>query len=122
MVLVAITRTGLDSTGLRAAAARSSDAKHARRPCLGRPRRDRLVGEPHRKAAALTQAGIVGRPVRHLALLRDVVTAVLVQLEWQDGHPELEEAIPYATQRLSTTARSLHHAISAPTSLIPAPP
>ncbi len=41
----------------------------AARACLGRPRRDRLVGEPHRQAAALTQAGVVGRPIRHLALL-----------------------------------------------------
>ncbi len=71
---------------------------------LGRPRRDRLVGEPDRQAAALAQAGVVGRPVRHLVLLaRDVVTAVLVPLERQDGHPGLGRAIPYVTQRLSTT-------------------
>ncbi len=38
------------------------------------------------------------------------LTAVLVQLERQNGHPGLEEAIPYVTQRLSTTARSMHHA------------
>ncbi len=43
-------------------------------------------------------------------LARDVVTAVLVQLERQDGHPGLEKAIPYVTQRLSTTTRSVHHA------------
>jgi len=83
----------------------------AGRAWLGRPRRYRLVGEPNRQAAALAQASVVGRPVRHLVLLaRDVVTAVLVQLERQDGHPELGRAIPYVTQRLSTTARSMHHA------------
>jgi len=43
-------------------------------------------------------------------LARDVVTAVLVQLERQNGHPGLEEAIPYVTQRISATARSMHHA------------
>jgi len=40
----------------------------------------------------------------------DVVPAVLVQLEWQNGHPEFGKAIPYVTLRLSTTARSMHHA------------
>ena len=43
------------------------------------PRRDRLLGKPHRQAAALTQAGFVGGPVRDLVLLaRDVVAAILV--------------------------------------------
>jgi len=37
-----------------------------------------------------------------------VVTAVLVQLERQDGHPELRRPIPYVTQRLSTTHRPIH--------------
>jgi len=41
-----------------------------------------------------------------------VVTAVLVQLERQDGHPELGRPIPYVTQRLSTT----HGPIRAPRS------
>jgi len=38
------------------------------------------------------------------------VAAVLVQLEWQDGHPEIGRAIPYVSLRLSTTAQSMHHA------------
>ncbi len=45
-----------------------------------------------------------------MLLPRNVAAAVLVQLERQNGHPGLEEAIPYVTQRLSTTARSVHHA------------
>jgi hypothetical protein len=46
-----------------------------------------------------------------LMVSRDVV-AVLVQLEWQDGHPVLVfgRVIPYVTLCLSTTARSMHHA------------
>jgi len=77
----------------------------AGRAWLSRPRRDRLVGEPHREAAALAQAGVVGGPVRHpAALLRDVVAAVLVQFEWQDGHPEIGRATPYVSLHLSTTA------------------
>jgi len=80
---------------------------------LGRPRRNRLVGKLNRQTAALAQAGVVSRPaaeqrsqrVRHpVPLARDVVTAVLVQLERQNGHPELRRPIPYVTQRLSTTA------------------
>jgi hypothetical protein len=43
------------------------------------PGRDRLVGKPHRQAAALTQAGLVGGPVRDFVLLPwDVVAAILV--------------------------------------------
>jgi len=38
------------------------------------------------------------------------VAAVLVQLEWQDGHPEFGRVIPYVTLRLSTNIRSMHHA------------
>ena len=58
----------------------------ARRAWLRCPRRDRLVGKPHRQAAALTQAGLVGGPVRDLVLLpRDVVAAILVQLERHGG-------------------------------------
>ncbi len=53
----------------------------ARRAWLGRPRRDCLVGEPHRQAAALAQAGVIGRPVHDpVPLPRDVVAA-LVQLD-----------------------------------------
>ena len=43
-------------------------------------------------------------------LARDVVAAVLVQLEGQDGHPVFGRAIPYVTLCLSTTTRSMHHA------------
>jgi len=68
---------------------------------------------PHRQAAALTQAGVIGRPVRHpMSLARDVMTAVLVQLERHEGHPGFGSAIPYVTPRLSTTARSMHHAVN----------
>src|SRR5215211_5671933 len=57
-------------------------------PWLGLPRLDRFIGEPHRQAPALAQAGIVLAPVRYLALLLgNVVTAVLVQLEGHAGHP-----------------------------------
>ncbi len=81
------------------------------RAWFGRPRYDRTVGKPHRQTAALTQAGVISRPVRHLVpLARNVVTAVLVQLERHDGHPAFGRATPYVTQRLSTTARSVHHA------------
>src|SRR3954465_1699286 len=55
---------------------------------LGLPRRDRLVREPHRHAAAPAQPLVVIAPVRDPALLfRDVMAAVLVQLEGQGGHP-----------------------------------
>jgi len=33
-----------------------------------------------------------------------VVAAVLVQFEWQDGHPEIGRATPYVSLHLSTTA------------------
>src|SRR4029453_3841304 len=43
---------------------------------------------PTRPGAALREAGVGGRPVRDLALLaRDVVAAVLVELERHDRHP-----------------------------------
>jgi len=59
----------------------------------------------------LPQAGVVGWPVRYLAPLpRNMMAAVLVQLEWHSGHPEFGRIIPYATLRLSTTFRSMHHA------------
>jgi hypothetical protein len=54
----------------------------------GRLSRDCLIGKPHGQAAALTQPGLVAGPVRDLALLpRDVVAAILVQLERQGRHP-----------------------------------
>ncbi|HEY0205478.1 MAG TPA: NAD(P)-dependent oxidoreductase, partial [Acetobacteraceae bacterium] len=43
-------------------------------------------------------------------LARDATTAILVQLERQDGRPEMGKTVPYVTQRLRTIARSLHHA------------
>ena len=51
------------------------------------PAFDGCVGEPHRQAAALAQAGVVLAPVLNLmGLLGDVVVAILVNLEWQDEH------------------------------------
>jgi hypothetical protein len=45
------------------------------------------VGEPHPQASTLAQAGVVLAPVLNLAsLLGDMVAAVLVQLERQDGY------------------------------------
>jgi len=83
----------------------------ARRSCLDRPRRDRFVGKPDHQAAALTQAGVVDRPVRHLALLPwNIVAAVLVQLEWHNGHPRARrggDLLPI--QLLSAELAILHH-------------
>jgi len=83
----------------------------AGRPWFGRPRRVRLIRESHRQAAALAQAGVVGRPVRDLVPLpRNVMTAVLVQLERQGGHPGQDKGtISYPAQLLST-----NHPIRAP--------
>src|SRR4051812_50161526 len=51
-----------------------------------RPRFDRLSGEPDRQAPALAQAGVVLAPVRYLvSLARDMLAAVLVQLEGHGG-------------------------------------
>src|SRR3954451_1933497 len=56
------------------------------------PGRDRLVRKPHRQAAALAQGGIIRSRVGDLVLLlRNVVTAVLVQLERHGGHPRLRK-------------------------------
>src|SRR3954466_1919064 len=82
---------------------------------LRRPRRDRLVGEPHRQAAAPAQARVILPPVGDLvALPRDVMAAVLVQLERHGGHPGSGERPPsYATQLPSApTDRSVHHALA----------
>ena len=47
------------------------------------------------RAASLTQAGVECRPVRHpVPLGRNVMTAALVQLERQNGHPGLEGTTP----------------------------
>ena len=62
---------------------------------LGRPRGDRLIRKLHRQAAALTQAGVVGRPVCDpVPLPRNMVTPVLVQLEGQGEHPDREGTPP----------------------------
>ena len=58
-----------------------------RGPWFCAPGRDRLFGEPHRQAATLAQGSIIFRPVRHpILLLRNVVTAIGIGLEWHDGH------------------------------------
>src|SRR3954451_11538239 len=60
----------------------------AGRAWRGLPGRDRLVRKPHHQAAALTQGSIIRSRVGDLVLrLRNVVTAVLVQLERHGGHP-----------------------------------
>ena len=57
-----------------------------------RQARDRLVGEPDRQTPALTQAGVIGGPVRDLVLLPwNMAAAGLVQLERQGGYPRSEE-------------------------------
>src|SRR5215207_604129 len=69
---------------------------------FGRPRSDRLSGEPDRQAPTLTQAGVIGRPVRDLVLLPgDVVAAGLVQLEGQREHPKSEVGRSPTPPRLS---------------------
>ena len=53
-----------------------------RRPRRSLPRRNCVVGAPDRQTAALTQAGIICRPVGHLSLLlRDMVATCSVGLE-----------------------------------------
>src|SRR4029077_13034949 len=50
--------------------------------------RDRRFREPHRQAAALAQGAVIGGPIRHSgALLRDVMTAILVRFEWHGDCP-----------------------------------
>src|SRR5271154_1702571 len=57
-----------------------------RGPWFCAPGRDRLFGEPHRQAATLAQGSIIFRPVRYpILLLRNVVTAIGVGLEWHGG-------------------------------------
>ena len=54
---------------------------------LGPLGRDRLFGEPHCQAATLAQGRIIFRPVRYpILLLRNVVTAIGIGLEWHGGH------------------------------------
>src|SRR4051812_6718019 len=55
----------------------------------------RFLRKPDGEAPALTQAGLIVRPVGHLvALPRDMVTAVLVQLERHGEHPDQEGYTP----------------------------
>jgi hypothetical protein len=62
-------------------------AASLRGPWFCAPGRDRLFGEPHRQAATLAQGSIIFRPVRYpILLLRNVVTAIGVGLEWHGGH------------------------------------
>src|SRR3954470_23143000 len=79
---------------------------------LSPPGCDCIVGEPDRQAPALAQAGVIRRPVRHLApLSRNVVAAGLVQLEGQGGHPRSEEGrrpTPPRPQH-QPPSRSVHH-------------
>src|SRR5215210_866804 len=70
---------------------------------LSPPGCDRFFGEPDRQTSTLAQAGVVGRPVRDLALLsRDVVAAVLVQLNGTIDSRGRKGALSYATHLLST--------------------
>src|SRR4051812_31293392 len=56
------------------------------------PPLDGFGAEPYRQAPTLAQAGVILAPVRYLVLLlRNVVPAVLVQLEWQGGHPGIRD-------------------------------
>src|ERR1700747_2808499 len=59
----------------------------ARAAGLGLPPRNRRFREPHGQAAALAQGAVIGGPICHsVALLRDVMTTILVRFEW---HGEL---------------------------------
>src|ERR1700712_4540408 len=68
------------------------------RPRRRYPSRDCVIGKPHRQTATLTQAGFVGRPVGDLVLLsRNVVAAILVQLERHKRHPQVKEGGRFPT-------------------------
>jgi hypothetical protein len=69
--------------------------------------RHSLVGEPHREAPALTQAGVVLMPVPHLALLLgNMMAAVMVQLERQGGRSGIrEERSSYVGRACSATGQ-----------------
>ena len=57
------------------------------------------------------QAAIASSVNHTVGLPRDVMAAVLVQLERHSGHPEFGRVIRNDTLRLNTTARSIHHAL-----------
>src|SRR3984893_6882285 len=51
------------------------------------PGRHRIFVDRHRQAATLAQGSIIFRPVRYpILLLRNVVTAIGIGLEWHGGH------------------------------------
>src|ERR1700738_1549478 len=58
---------------------------------LGLPRRNRCFREPDGQAPALAQGNVISSPIRHsVPLLRDMMTAVLVGVEWHGGCPGSE--------------------------------
>src|SRR5713226_3993325 len=60
----------------------------ARGAWLGLPRRNRSFREPDGQAPALAQGDVIGGPIRHsVPLLRDVMTAILVRVEWHGDCP-----------------------------------
>ena len=64
---------------------------------LSPPGGNRFLSEPDREAPSLAQGRIVLRPVRHpVPLLRDVVTASSVGLEWHGRHPSSGGQLSYA--------------------------
>src|SRR4051812_1941322 len=89
---------------------------------LGRPGGDRLLGKPDRQAPALAQAGVVGRPIGDLMpLSRDMVTAVLVQLEKQGDHPGQIGGAPATPVRFrALPVGSVHHVDAATSEILAA--
>ena len=74
----------------------------ARAAGLGLPPRNRRFREPHGQAAALAQGAVIGGPIRHsVALLRDVMTAILVRFEWHGDCPGSGTGPPSYTVHLS---------------------
>ncbi len=79
------------------------------------PRLDGFVREPDRQAAALAQAGVICAPIHDLVLLLgNMVAAVLVQLERQNGCPRsgqggasYAEPVPDATGQVRATKSAL---------------
>ena len=74
---------------------------------LRSPSPDRVIAEPDRQAAALAQGSVMrGHVGASALLLGNVVTAVLVQLERQSGHPGSgEEQASYTNSPPETTER-----------------
>src|SRR5215212_1746641 len=81
---------------------------------LSPPGRDGLLADPDRQTAALTQASVIGGPVRDLAPLPgNVVASVLVQLERQGGHPRSDEGCRPTPPRPQhqPPSRSMQHSL-----------